>query len=425
MDALEFALSLVAVAIVIVSCIVIFRNRRKAHTELDDAKIKVEEKQICELEQEAAPVIEEKNQSLDEVEQNQLELEVLNEETLGGTDEICQYVEKGEPSIVEQVKNDTGDRYLKLEELNKIEEVLQTEAVRSMSKEDVHPETELIERHIAPEKRGGRPRTLSEEQEKQSPQESQSRTPKPEIVCWSRERQWVVGIEIPTELLYYQGCEILQNEVGLEQDESREACWQLKSACGNIVVHWGEDEEVYEIEIVHGQESYLLFKLSGQNQNEGRHVKSPLLGWHLVLAPENWNRDETLSGPPPVAPESVIFDGYQAHFFINEKGDDSKIAFFTPTGGTVIIEANASRFELTGTILPDVTENVGPLFGQRPPRIRGVVHQTWKDVGTIVVGEEGSRKGRWHKAFYPDPKNKEQDLPSEITDRKDGWYFLR
>jgi len=425
MDTLEFALFLVAVAIVVVSCIVIFRNRRKAHIELDDANIKVEGKQLCELEQEDAPVIEEKDQPLDAIEQTQLEIEVVSEETLSGIDESSQHDEKGKPSIVEQVKNDTGDTYGKLEESNEVEEVLQIETIESISKEEVHPEPDVTDRYIAPEKRGGRPRTSSEEQEKQSPQESHCRTPKPEIVCWNRERQWIVGIEIPAELLDFSDFEILQNRVSLEQDESREACWQLKSVCGNIVVRCSKEEEIHEIEIVHGQEGYLLFKLSGQNQNEGRRLKSPLLGWHLVLTPKNWYRDETLSGPPPAAPESVAFDNYQAHFFINEKGGDSKIAFLTSTGEPLIIESNASRFELTGTHLPDITENVGPLFGQRPPRIRGVVHQAWKDMGTIVVGEEGSGKGKWRKAFYPDPGGKEQDLPPEITNRKDGWYFLR
>lgn len=424
MDTLEFALSLVAVAIVIVSCIVIFRNYRKAHTRLDDADITVEEKQICELEQEATPVIEEKHQPLDEIVLNQLEMDVLSEETLGGIEEARQRVEKGGPSEVEQVENDTGERDRTLEESNEIGEVLQAQFIQSISKEDVHLETEVADRYFAPEKRGGRPRTSSEKQEKQSPQESHRRNPKPEIVCWNRERQWVVGIEIPAELLDYQDCEILQNGVELEQDESREDRWKLKSPNGIILIRWCQDTKFREIEIVHGQEGYLLFKLNG-SQNEGRRVKAPLLGWNLVLAPENWKRNETLSGSPRSAPESVAFDDYQAHFFINEKGSDFKIAFNKSTGELVIIEANASRFELAGTVLPDITENVGPLFGQRPPRIRGVVHQIWKDVGTIVVGEEGSGKRRWRKTFYPDPKGKEQDLPSEITDRKDGWYFLR
>ena len=49
----------------------------------------------------------------------------------------------------------------------------------------------------------------------------------------------------------------------------------------------------------------------------------------------------------------------------------------------------------------------------------------WADVGTVVIGEEGSGRGRWRTSFSPAPEGRERDLPAEVAPRKDGWYFLR
>ena len=430
MEAIEVVaipLLFIAVLTVVVSCIVVFGNRRKAPSRPDEATIEVAEKHTLALVQEVTLIPEKEERPYIETEYHELEEELRSaEETLGRERQRLEEEEHGE---VEQARAKTEEKQHKLEELLEIEDKAHRD----------RDEAQLIAEKEEPEHGGkeqGRkiplnripPRrqpTSQGSSEKWSPQETKLRHPKPEIVCWNKERQWIVGIEIPEQFLYYPDLVVLQNGLHLEQDESREACWQLENACGNVVVRWVEGEDVQETEIAHGQGGYLLFRLSGPNQNEGRHVGTPSLGWHLVIAPEDWQRDEGLSGPPPVTPESVAFDGYQGHFFINEKGDDSKIAFFTPTGESVIVESKASRFELIGTRLNDMTENVGPLFGQRPPKIRGLVREVWKDVGTIVVGEEGSGKGRWRKSFYPDPDKNEQDLPPEVADRKDGWYFLR
>jgi hypothetical protein len=143
------------------------------------------------------------------------------------------------------------------------------------------------------------------------------------------------------------------------------------------------------------------------------------------MVPDDWERDDTLSGPAPVAPESTSLFGYQAHFFELEKGGDGKLAFRKPTGEIFEIKSKAQQFELVGNRLCDATEKIGPLFGGRPPQIRALDGQTWKDVGTIVVGEEGSGKGKWRTAFRPVSGRIEQELPHEFAARKGGWYFLR
>lgn len=350
----------------------------------------------------------------------------ISVEVPGEIEEEREQIEDGELSEADQARDNPNGEYHKSKELQEIvEKSRHREEPQPEPQEAVHQRGKTVEKRPAPGERGGRPRTATEEQEKQTNQISKPRRLKPEIVCWKKDRQWMIGVEIPEEYLNYPDLAILQNGSALERDESREACWQLEQASGNVLVRWVEGEDVQDTEIAYGLEDYLLFKLSGQNQNEGRRILSPSLGWHLVITPEDWNCNEVLSGPPRIAPEPVAFQGYRAFFFISEKGEDSKIAFLTPTGESVIIESKASKFELIGTRLNDTTQNIGPLFGQKPPMIRVPVREVWKDVGTIVVGEEGGGKRRWRKAFFPIPENREQDLPPEITKRKGGWYFLR
>ena len=74
--------------------------------------------------------------------------------------------------------------------------------------------------------------------------------------------------------------------------------------------------------------------------------------------------------------------------------------------------------------LEDAGENIGPLFS-KPPNILSVGSQAWREIKTIVVGEEGSGRGRWRTEFSPDSDRVDQDLPPEILDKRGGWYFLR
>lgn len=281
-------------------------------------------------------------------------------------------------------------------------------------------------RHIPLDQRPPRRQPgLQEPSEKPRPRETKQHRPKPEVICWKRERQWILEVEVPEELLGSSGLVVLQNASLLTQDEYREGCWRLEQAFGEVMVRWNKDEDVRESNISLSKENYLLFKLTGQNQSQGRRVKSPSSGSHLVVVPETWDRDEALSGSPPVTPAFVSISEYRAHFFILEKDDSGKIAFRIPDDMLVVIEPKASRFELTGNRLDDATEDRGPLFGQKPPQIHALDEQAWKDVETIVVGEEGSGKGRWRAAFSPVQGLIEQDLPSEVVARKGGWYFLR
>jgi hypothetical protein len=47
------------------------------------------------------------------------------------------------------------------------------------------------------------------------------------------------------------------------------------------------------------------------------------------------------------------------------------------------------RFELVGASVVDANKDMGILFIQQPPRLRAINHETWLEVDSIVVGEEG------------------------------------
>lgn len=281
----------------------------------------------------------------------------------------------------------------------------------------------IDDKRLEPVKRGGRPRNLSQREEKLS---SDKRTPrqKPEIVCWKRERQWILAVEVPEALLNNKDFTILQEGSPLNRHNSREDIWSLTHSSGRVVAYWSEDGTLVETKINLEKTKCLLFRLSSQDQNYGRSVKSPSSGLYLVVVPESWKRDEILSGPPPVTSETVSLAGYQAHFFILNK-EGGEIVFNKPEGEQFVIRSRAPKFELVGNQINDAAENIGSLFGKNPPRIRAKFDQNWAGVSKIVVGEENSQQGKWRKEFSPIPEYIEQDLPSEIATRKGGWYFLR
>lgn len=100
------------------------------------------------------------------------------------------------------------------------------------------------------------------------------------------------------------------------------------------------------------------------------------------------------------------------------------IAFRDSIGRSFVVGSIEPQFRFVGQELPDASENSGPLFGGEPPRIT-VADNSWENVGTIVLGVEGSAQGRWRMAFKPNPALAEQDMPAQIVTRKAGWYFVR
>jgi len=214
---------------------------------------------------------------------------------------------------------------------------------------------------------------------------------------------------------------VAQNEKLLEYDSTDELRYRLKHAEGAIKATWAEGEK--DIPLVGAGRNYLIFKMRKEWKGLGRLVQCPSTGYYLVIVPQEWKRDEEVSGTAPDEPESVQLDGYKAHFFYQK--ENTVIGFITRNGERIRVESGGPRFQLVGREIGDVSEDMGPLFGERPPNIGMIAEQGWSDVGVVVVGEEGGGQNRWRMQFVPQVGAEEQKLPEEIAERRGGWYFVR
>jgi len=269
---------------------------------------------------------------------------------------------------------------------------------------------------------GGRPRGTRKPQElKQEPSKNKTRTLKPEFICWKQSRAWIIGLDIPEEYLERNELEIKQNGSSVQIDDEGRA--RLLEISGAVNIDWIADGDAAEITL-RNDNPYLLFRLIGKNLNRGRQVHYATAGSFLAIVPEEWKRDEEISGASTTAPDNLIIQGYKAHYFI-DRTKDSGISFRVADGTSRNIPTRASRFELIGNQIKDSSDDFGPLFGQRPPQIRVTDENLWKNINCIVLGEEGTGRKRWRVQFTPEPDGAVQDMPSELSGRESGWYFLR
>jgi len=277
---------------------------------------------------------------------------------------------------------------------------------------------------VPPEKRGGRPRSQRSADDSQGEQKKRPRSLCPEIVCWKRGREWVVGVEIPDGISGSGSIVVLQDGAQLAEDGSRPGCWPLATLNTLVKVQVVGSSDNWPIDIPLGDDAWLLFKLSGRGLDHGRKVKQASSGSYLAIVPKTWQRDEEKAGSPPTTPEPAFLEGYLVHFFELTAGVSSCIAFRDGQGKPTIIGSGGPQFHLAGQEIPDASEGIGPLFGGLPPRIC-IANGQWSNVGTIVVGQEGSGRQRWRESFEPKADQAVQEIPREVLKRKAGWYFLR
>jgi len=268
--------------------------------------------------------------------------------------------------------------------------------------------------------RGGRPRGQTTRSGGNKPKREITYIPKPDIVCWKRQTEWVLGVEVPEAMTSDPELRVLQNEITLQPVSYRTRSWQLKSITGKVRV----DQKGVLNEVTLGEDPFLIFKLTGSNLSQGRYVKSISAGMYLVIVPQDWERHSDWE-PAPVESEYVVIDGFRAHYFLLEHGLSKDIVFNTGSGNPIHIRTEQPRFELVGNRYDDGSEDIGPLFLQAPPRIQASNTQLWARISTVVVGEEGPGRGRWRASFKPIPESREQPLPSEIIKREASWFFLR
>jgi hypothetical protein len=236
-----------------------------------------------------------------------------------------------------------------------------------------------VRRVVEPSKRGGRTREKKKTKAHRPVQELKSRNHTPErnraqeIVCQIKGRRWQIEFE--------------------NFDGTREE-YKHNSTAG----------------------AYLLFKLNS-SMERGRQVQRVGKGAYLCVVPVEW---KLVTGCEQHEHESVNIAGYGAYCF-DADGEDAAIQFETPQGSRTI-GAMRIRFRLVGNEVADSSKK-GPLFGGAPPRIQ-IEGAKWSAVSSIILGEEGSGKGRWRTELTPS-QEEQQTLPDELAQRMAGWYFLR
>jgi hypothetical protein len=281
--------------------------------------------------------------------------------------------------------------------------------------------TETKSRRISPASRGGRPRSLTSEENREAGSRTRSHPRRPDITCWKCDGEWVVGIEI-SDTHPSPNISVRQAETLLAEDSFRTGCWPLARLDTPVMVHDRGSDTQWTLEV--GDQQWLLFKLGGPKLEQGRRVKRPVSGLYLAIVPAGWSRDDERAGRAPTSPEPVHGGEYQAQFFDLNEAASHCIALRDQLGRSVTIDAGGPQFHLVGHAVPDATGRIGPLFGGELPRL-GIVNGDWSAVQTIVVGQEGGGQQRWRTSFPPHRERVDQELPREILERRVGWYFVR
>ena len=215
--------------------------------------------------------------------------------------------------------------------------------------------------------------------------------------------------------------EVRQNNIRLKKSSDQENWWNLNKPFGGIVILRPDGEFVDGLSFGEENQSYIIFKLVGENRRFGRRVKHSSSGTYLLIAPDNWVPDD----PSCFSEESLSIASCRAWFFVSENSSGRTLVFNDPEGNPVGLPVKTQQFVLTGNQLNDVGEFGGPLFGTEPPYIQKPGEQTWEDVDMIILGEEGPGRNRWRKEFKPRQNDTVQKLPADLLKRNIGWYFLR
>lgn len=278
-------------------------------------------------------------------------------------------------------------------------------------------------RHVAPEQRGGRPRGTSGPADKAASATGAGdvgrvRSSLPELVCWKEGMAWVVGVEVPEELVERDLRVLDAAGNDLQEDGRQELHWRLKDPLGTVTVRWS-DEAGMETDRCFEASNYRVFKLTRSGAS-GRYVERVTRGNYVVIAPQDLMRDESVGGTAPVAPENVIPEQARvsAHHLLVEGDADGLLLKGSGSSPIEIQPSAATRFQLIGNTIKDAHAGAGPLFGREPPRFRV---EGAEEPSLFVVGVEGSSPG-------PRPRQAAvsfDELRDWLDDNEPGWFYVR
>ncbi|MDA2934096.1 hypothetical protein MYX82_07105 [Acidobacteria bacterium AH-259-D05] len=269
---------------------------------------------------------------------------------------------------------------------------------------------------IDPIRRGGRPRV---KEERPSAAEAGDRAAiqlRPDLICWKKGPTWQIGVAGEGEnLRVTQGDRELVPEVS-----GRIPVNDLET--GVEVQYSGRTRSFPLL----SEKDYLLFKMRKNWSDPGRVVSQLSSGYYVIMAAGTWERDEELSGTPPIQPETVQTTScIRAHFFHLDASDNLPVALVGEEGSDPIrIHSKGQQFQLVGQQINDSSQSVGPLFGKEPPKIEAVSPEDWESVLTVVCGQEGARIGGWRTQFTPIRGQQTQAMPGQLA-KTSGWYFVR
>jgi hypothetical protein len=202
------------------------------------------------------------------------------------------------------------------------------------------------------------------------------------IVSWKEHAKWMVGGTLGS--MQDNHAEAMQ--LGLKLEFARNSrVWRLLEIDSPITVLDGKTSNSTFVGRIP-----LTFKLSKVDSSRGVLTKRLTKGTYLAVAPTDWQRDDSVSGLPPIAPEATAFAGFAAHYFSIENVDDV-IAFRDSAGALFVLKPEISNFELAGRCLPAIEENLGPLYGPQLPIILANSSTAFGSVAAIRLEEIGGR----------------------------------
>lgn len=158
-------------------------------------------------------------------------------------------------------------------------------------------------RGLPPEMRGGRPRGPLDEPRTNV---EHSWMPKPELVCFRRERSWCIGVELQEEQPAGGECQVILGDRVLETGEHRSGTWVLEGAEAEVrVMIDGKEIAAWHLDEI----PFLLFRLSGGHR--ARLVRSFTHGEYLVVVKSGSRVSLDSIQPCDVMREPVELEGFE------------------------------------------------------------------------------------------------------------------
>jgi len=255
----------------------------------------------------------------------------------------------------------------------------------------------------------------------------------PELICFKKGQVWNLGIRFLGDLSCFSHIQIIQDDktIQVENDE-----YYKIEKFAPITIKWKDKgklrQKLFELND-RVCDNPLIFKVYSQKKNVAKFVKELAYGSYCVAVPVNWQREVELAGDAPIEPENLSIPGFKVHFFVLNKWSGFLIAFKKPDNEKYIISPKDSRFDLRGNIISDCQEDVAPLFGDELPKLYD--NLSWKDVETIIVGEEGEGEGYDELGWEIQPKLDAPELDFNqleqqgkigiISKSKKSWFYIR